>query len=263
MPASRPEAVLYLAEMLAQGYRVTTCSRRASAINHYHRAAGLDRPCERGAAAVISGARRERCEKPIQKRPAMQRDLRAMVAALDVATAIGVRDKALLLVGFGSALRRSNLAGLDLCDVLIDERGLLIAVKHEKQDRIGKGRTIAIPRAGSDMCPVQALEEWIRERGGAPGPLFTAVPHGRPGLCRLHPHRIAIVVKHAVERTGGDPREYGAHSLRAGFVTEALDGGAGELRVAAQTGHRSLSSLRMYYRPVDPFAGNACGFVGL
>ena len=187
-----------------------------------------------------------------------------MVCALDGTTAIGARDKAVLLVGFASALRRVNLAALDMRDIGIDGRGLLVAIRREKQDRIGQGRTLAVPRAKSvEMFAVRALEEWIRVRGPEPGPLFTAVPHGRPGLRRLHPHRIAIIVKHAAQRVGHAPREYGAHSLRAGFVTEALAGGAGELRAAAQTGHRSLNSLRIYYRPADPFAGNACGFLGL
>jgi integrase len=106
-----------------------------------------------------------------------------------------------------------------------------------------------------------ALRAWLKTRGGDTGAVFTQLNGGRPTELPLNTNRIALIVQRAVESIGLDPTEYAAHSLRAGYVTEALAGGANELVVARQTGHRSLGSLRRYFRPEDPF--RVCAATGL
>lgn len=169
------------------------------------------------------------------------------------------RDRAILLFGFATALRRCNLAGLDLADVSFEPRGMLVTVRHEKNDRVGQPRTLAVPSGNA----LQAVKQWLKVRGTAPGPLFTGVHGGKLTMRRLHPQRIAQVVQEAAHKAGLNGRDYGAHSMRAGFCTEGLARGIGEIRVAAQTGHRCLESLRRYYRPADPFIGNPCLTLGV
>jgi len=178
-------------------------------------------------------------------------------------TPFAIRDRAIVVVGFASALRTANLSTLALGDVEFGERGAVLHVRREKQDQEGRGRLIGLPPGDhSATCPVGALRDWIARRGGFAGPLFTRWTGGarsRP----LEPERIGQVVQRCVARIGLDPREYGGHSLRAGFVTEAAERGAGELLIASQTGHRSMDVLRGYFRHSNLWKGNACAMIGL
>jgi len=114
---------------------------------------------------------------------------------------------------------------------------------------------------------------WCEERGIAALPasdetvalyLTDKLNRGyRVTLRPMNPCNVTAILKRAVAAIGLDPRRFGAHSLRAGFVSEAIERGAREFTVARQTGHRSLTTLRRYYRPEDPFSGNPCAALGL
>lgn len=156
-----------------------------------------------------------------------------------------------------------SLASLRFEDLTFRKQGVLAWIRQEKQDRGGDGRTVAVPYGRGATCPITAIARWLERRGRAPGWLFQPFWGGRPSARQMEPGRIAIVVKLAAEAVGLDPARFAAHSLRAGFVTEALDHGLGEIAIARHTGHRSLSSLRRYYRPDDPFRANACASIGL
>jgi integrase len=135
-------------------------------------------------------------------------------------------------------------------------------VRREKQDQEGVGRWIGLPAGRHEAtCPVRALRAWLEvRRGSAAGALFTHLhsPYGRLGASPIF-----TIVKQALRKAGIEPAGYGPHSLRAGFVTEAVEAGAGELLIAAQTGHRSMQVLRRYFRRRDLFKANACGMLGL
>ena len=170
-----------------------------------------------------------------------------------------------MLVGFASALRRSSLAALRLSDVGFGPFGATVHVRYEKQDQEGKGRFIGLPFGHAETCPVQALRAWLDLRGLDDGPLFTRMLRFEGWGCdrALAPQAIGDVVQAAVARIGLDPHFYGGHSLRAGFVTSAVEAGVGELLIAAQTGHRSMEILRQYFRRADLFRANACLALGL
>jgi len=201
---------------------------------------------------------------PNQKEALRTADLARMVAVTRADTAIAARNQALLLFGFASALRRSNLAGLDRQDLCFTAEGVLITVRHEKQDRTGRPRSIAVPSGRhAATCPVRALRKWLAWRGDGFGPLFCRVWHGRVDGHRMLPNRVAQIVQEAAASIGLDRRLYGAHSLRAGFVTEALENGAGEILIARKTGHKDLSTLRRYFRGRSLFRANAGAALGL
>jgi integrase len=212
---------------------------------------------------LLSGARRIRCELPKQKAAIETEDIRAMMRLPDV-TLRQARDRALVVVGFATALRRSTLAGLRIEDVTFTRDGFEVDVRHEKQDRRGDGRRIAVPHGKSaETCPVRALKRWLKRRGKVPGAIFcnclNEVATGKPMLG----NRITQVVQELAGAIGLDAERYGAHSLRAGFATTALANGAGEIMVARQTGHASLDTLRTYERSRNLFRGNAASLVGL
>jgi site-specific recombinase XerD len=264
LPATPETVELYVCDLLRQGRKVSTLERHAAGIQYRHRLAGHESPCGPDLRTLLCGARRSLGQEPDQKEAIGIEDLRRMVEAIDVDKPIGTRDRALLLFGFASALRRSNLAALELGDLTFQPRGIQVWIGHEKQDREGYGRKIAIPYGEHEItCPVQAVRRWLRYRGEDPGPLFQGVLNGRVTGKAILPNRIGQLVQEAVARIGLDPKRYAAHSLRAGFATEALTGGASEIMVAQQTGHRSLETLRTYLRSRDPFRGHAGSKIGL
>lgn len=251
--------MLFLTHVIGSGRKVATAILYCSAVCAKHVEAGAPNPRDHTVTRLLAGARRLLRQTPNQRTPLTVEDLHSLCTGEDPPPS-HVRDRAAILFGFASALRRSNIAALDLADIQLTTAGIYVQVKSEKNNQSGPPRTVAIPRKESVLCAVGAVERWLALRGLAPGPLFTRVHRGRHRavtLHRLHPESIRLLVKRSLKRIGRDPAPYGAHSLRAGFVTAALSQGIGEVRVAAQTGHRSLNSLKGYYRPPDPMAVSA------
>ena len=267
LPACTSTVALYLTDRLSRGYKITSAARFVSAIRWCHRQAGHESPCTREVYALLTGAQRIRCEQPDQKTPLTVDQLRQILGHMTEARAEVVRNRAILLFGFATALRRSNLCALDMADLRFLEGGVSVLIRREKQDQKGIGRVLGVVAgAHSETCPVKALRAWLDVRGDdKPGPVFTqTVGRGYVAtLKRLNPNRIGVIVQKAVASVGLDPRSYAAHSLRSGFVTEAIENGVGEFVVAAQTGHRSLVNLRRYFRSQDPFRGNPVSKLGL
>lgn len=264
LPAAESTLKLYVTDMLCRGHRIGTVRHHCYGIVHYHRMANHASPYTRETLAILRGAQRLRGEQPRQKTPINLENLRQMLRNLVLPDPWKTRDRALLLLGFSTALRRSNIVGLDLADIEFTQGGLLVHVRREKQDQTGIGRTIGVPPGqAAETCPLHAIKDWLQIRGHRPGPLLLAISAGRNPLWRrLNPNTVGEVVKRAAESIGLDPGCYAGHSLRAGFVTEALPV-IGEILTARHTGHRSLQTLKRYMREENPFEANACAALGL
>jgi integrase len=167
-----------------------------------------------------------------------------------------LRDRALLLLGFAGAFRRSELVALDCEDIEECETGLRITIRHSKTDQEGAGRTLAVVR-GSIACPVAALQVWREAAGIIAGPLFCSVRKGGRLGRRLPAAAVADIVKAQATRVGFDPGLFAAHSLRAGFLTSAAKKGASIFKMMDQSGHRSVDTLRGYVRDAEIFKDHA------
>lgn len=263
LPATSQTVLLYSHAQLEGGKKVSTAIRYLSAINSYHHAAGEPAPATTDAWQFLFAIKRMRGEQPVQKAAISVDELRLMVSA-QPQTPRGLRDRAVLTLGFASALRRSTLAALALDEVEFRSEGLVLTIRKEKQDRKGEGRVVGIaPGKNPDTDPCRNLVHWLSQRGARPGPLFCPVYQGHVVLRQMQPAAIARIVKDAARAVGLDPTRFAGHSLRAGMVTAAIEGGAGELVLAAHTGHKSLAMLRKYFRRSDPFRANATGLLGL
>jgi len=198
------------------------------------------------------------------KAPLLTKDLRKIVEELPEGV-IGLRDRAVLLVGYAGGFRRSELAALLVTDAIFTEDGLIITLRHSKTDQEGQGRKVGIPWGSHpDTCPVRSLRAWISAAGIETGGLFREVTrHGRIGNSTLHKDSIGFIVKRAAERAGYDASVLGGHSLRAGMATQAAMNGATELTVMKQTGHRCLTILRRYIRDGEMWRKNAAASLGL
>jgi len=266
LPASPETVGLYLGEA-ASTHRPATLARRLTSINKVHRAAGHPPPAlmeHLGVGEMLKGIRRIHGTAQTGKQPLFTGDLRAMVDSLPPGL-IGIRDRALLLVGFAGAFRRSELAAIRVEDVEETKEGLLIRIPRSKTDPEGKGREAAIPYGSTpETCPVRAWRDWMAAAKLESGPLFRRIDRHRHLNARaLHKDSVGAIVKRAACAAGLDPKIYAGHSLRAGFCTQAYLNGAREFDIMRQTGHRSLDTLRKYIRGRGLFRDNAAAKLGL
>jgi integrase len=213
---------------------------------------------------TLKGIKRTLGTAAAQKTPALTDDIQAMVDATD-GSLIGVRDRALILLGFAGAFRRAELVGLGVEDCAFGKDGLTVTLRRSKTDQQGAGRKIGIPYGSNpETCPVRIVQSWLEQAGITAGPLFRSINrHGQVQPGRLAGIAVARVVKKLAEGVGLDPAKYAGHSLRAGHATSAAIGGASERSIMNQTGHRSVQTARRYIRDGNLFRENSAGKLGL
>ncbi len=264
LPASPEIVAAYIAECAGR-LKVGTIQRRLNAIAEAHKATGLESPTSTGMVRnTLKGIRRALGTATAPKAPTLTDDIRAMVDATD-AGLIGARDRALVLLGFAGAFRRSELVALDIADCAFGKDGLTVTLRRSKTDQDGAGRKIGIPYGSNpETCPVRTVEAWLAEEGAEAGPLFRAINrHGKVRAGRLSGIDVARIVKKLAVRAGLDAANYAGHSLRAGHATSAAIAGASERSIMRQTGHRSVQMVRRYIRDGSLFRENSAGKLGL
>jgi site-specific recombinase XerD len=264
LPAAPETVALYLAAR-APACKVSTLQRRLSAISRAHQAAGYEfttrvEPLKR----VWKGIRNKQGTAQTGKAPVMTEDIKAMLAALP-ANLLGIRDRAMLLLGFATAFRRSELVSLNVNDLEFTRDGLVVTLRKSKTDQEQAGRKIGIPYVSRpDLCPVRALQGWLEASSITSGALFRSINrHGKLQPGRLTDQAVAIVVKRAAAAANLNPDRFAGHSLRAGHATSAAANGAPERVIMAQTGHKSLNMVRRYIRDGNLFRENSATYLGL
>ncbi|MBI4996790.1 MAG: tyrosine-type recombinase/integrase [Rhodocyclales bacterium] len=252
IPATPEQVMEYLAEA-AQRLSVATIERRLIALHKAHTDQALQSPVMHPLVKkTMQGIRRTVGTRQRQVRAVVKDDLLAMLVMVDQQKPMkAARDRALLLLGFAGAFRRSELVSLRCEDVTEHTSGVEILLRHSKTDQEKAGRTVFIPYAHGSRCPVKALRDWQSLTGITSGWLFRAVNrHDQVSDTPLTAQSVALVVKAAVARMGGDPSVVAGHSLRAGYVTTAVMSGHQPHQIKEQTGHRSDATLARYIRPV-------------
>jgi integrase len=177
----------------------------------------------------------------------------------------GLRNRALLLLGFAGAFRRTELVSLNRGDLDFQRNGLVVTVRRSKTDQEGKSRRVGIPFGSTEQtCPVRAVQRWLEAAEIARGALFRAVDrHDSVSPDRLSDRAVARLVKEHAELIGLDPARYAGHSLRAGLATSAADGGASDRVIMRTTGHKSVLMVNRYVREGRLFRENAAILAGL
>lgn len=281
MPAS-PDVVLAFLIEHAGKLKVATLGRRLSAIREAHLYAGhkLDTS---GVAFrdVWRGIRRTHAAPAVQKAPLLTAQLRRTVATLPD-TLAGRRDRALLLVGFGAALRRSELASLEVCPRdgagWIEETtdGLTIHLGASKTDQEGEGAVVGVPHgANVETCPVRAYKAWLAVSGITTGPAFRAIDrHGHMAIEALTDKAVARVIKRSViaaellngstiEEATATASKFAGHSLRSGLATSASANDAPGQAIQRQLRHKKFDTTMRYIRSGQLYKQNAAGMAGL
>ena len=238
-PAAPADVAAYLRER-AEVLALATVARRLAAIVAAHHRLGFESPRDdpevRSALASIEWHHRTR------RRPTRPLDAESL-ARLSLclpATTTGTRDRALLLLGYGAALRRTELVALDVPDVVVDDDDVL-------RIRSSRGRVAIPPGSRPHLCAVRAWTAWRAAIGFDDGPAFRAIDrHGNVSATRLSDRSVTIVVRRAAEAAGLDADAYSGRSLRLGMILSAAAVGASHERIMRHTGHRTRRLVRAY-----------------
>ena len=270
LPARAADVVAFLAAEHGRGAGVATVDLRRAAIRYLHFIAGCPVPtAEAHVAETMAGIHRtaaDRGDLPGKKLAATVDILRQILAPIgDDLT--GLRDRALLLIGFAGALRRAELAAIRVDHLEPRERGLRLTLPRSKGDRTGSGVTVAIPYGATELCPVRALRRWQDAAGITEGAVFRRIwrpptrrmpgeaPRPCPvvGTAAIDAGTVARIVKARAAAAGFDPRALGGHSLKRGALTTGMDRGVHPTRLKQLGRHKSYAVLDEYLELGDPF----------
>lgn len=263
LPADPETIALYFRSLAEAGARYATIERRRAGIRWAHLLAGWPREqlptASQRVALAVQALRRELGARPSRKRALTDDLLYRVLAVLEPQNGLqGLQDRALLLLGFAGAFRRSELVSLDVSDLELRPEGFQVSLRRSKTDQGGQGQLKAIPRVpGSELCPVEALRAWALASGIRSGPLFRSLYQGQVSERRLSSHYVARLVKRAAAGAGLEGALFSGHSLRAGFITSAAREGATDLAIMGVSGHRDPRTLAAYVRPARAFENDA------
>ena len=266
LPADPSTVALFLSQEADVGRKASTIKRRMATISNAHELAGFPTPLlDRRVKSVWKGIARTLGSVPAKKKALALSDLKAIVTECGD-DLVGRRDKALLLLAFSSAMRRSELVALNLEDVAIEgDTGIRLTIRASKTDQEGKGHAVGVPCGRHHTyCPVLALRAYLVAARIEKGPVFRAC--NRWGTLRAHrltSQSVAQILKKRLAAIGLDPTEYGGHSLRSGFVSAAARAKVPEYAIARQSRHRSVSVLRGYIQGATLFVDNPASALDL
>lgn len=255
VPATANQVVEYLAQFAGK-LTVSTLERRLVAIHQAHLViSALSPAADPMVKRTMQGIRRTFGTKQRQMRPMVKDDLLETLMMIDRQNKKPIkaaRDRALLLVGFAGAFRRSELVAIQVGHVTQLANGMEIFLPHSKTDQEREGRTVFIPYADGDRCPVRALTVWLELARIEEGFVFRAVTrHDLVARTGLSAQSVALVVKASVNRTGSNSELVSGHSLRSGYCTAAAIAGIPLWQIKLTTGHKSDVTLSKYIRPVN------------
>ncbi|SDO59515.1 Site-specific recombinase XerD [Methylobacterium phyllostachyos] len=265
LPATPETVAAFIVHEAEEGRAASTLGRRLAAIRYGHKLAKAPDPTDdEGVHAAMKGARRKLKVAPRQKVAATAEILAALLMRTPD-TLTGKRDRAILALGFAGAFRRSELVALDVEDLREDPEGLRVMVRRSKVDQEGRGFEKAIPH-GRFIRPVALVREWLDAAGIVSGPVFRPVSRSGnvrspdPGTAkppRLTTQAVADIIKGYCTAAGLDASTFGAHSLRAGYITTAAERGADLARIMDQSGHRDPRTVVGYIRRANAFKGHS------
>ena len=284
LPASGDDVASFLATEARRGRKVATIGLRRAAIRYLHVLGG--HPVPTGDARVtetMAGISREAAEQsqlPAKKLPVRLTVLRQMLEGMgDDLPAL--RDRALILVGFAGALRRSELASIRVEQLVESDKGLMLALPQSKGDREGKGVLVPLPFGATELCPVRAMQRWLAAADITSGPVFrrvwhravkrpapgSACPADQPRLGHLakftvgdqaiEPRTVARIVQDRAATVGFDRKRMGGHSLKRGALTTGMDNNVHPMRLKQLGRHKSYNVLDGYLELGEPFLNHA------
>lgn len=247
LPAPPVVVASYLSERASSGIKPGTLTGDLSAISKMHERAGHVSPTrDPGVKNVMKGIRRTHKVKPNKKAPVAPGDLAAALDAFGESPT-AIRNRAILLLGFCGAFRRSEIVALNVEDLEFHDEGMAVIIRSSKADQEGKGDVVAITHGSQkNLCSVRAIKAWLAASGLTTGPLFRSIRNNAIGTKPLCDKMVALLVKDLVKAAGLDARVYAGHSLRSGFVTDALNRGENITTISRHCRHKNIQITLEY-----------------
>jgi len=250
LPAPVSLVTLYVTSLAKRGLTVSTIRRRTAAIARAHRQAGHLPPTSDPAfVTVLEGIARVHGASPNKKTALLRDPLLEMIDRIDTGTTAGLRDRALLLVGFALGLRRSELVAIRIEDLSPSPDGLTIRLQRSKTDQQGRGTDLLLVYAETPLpCAVRALRAWLDATGITEGSVFRRVTRTGAVSSPLSAPSVALIIKRRVQAAGLSATEFAGHSLRSGYATQAARDGHHPTQIADVTRHKDERVLAGYIR---------------
>ena len=256
-PASPETVAGFITAEDLRGIKPATLVHRLAAIKKAHEAYGHHSPTNHAVVkGVLKGIKRNRGTAPNKKAAATAERLEQMVSYC-IPTTLGVRDKALLLLGFAGAFRRSELVALTMKDIERTPEGIKVTIRKSKGDQEGKGQTIAILN-GTRFRVVDHLFFWLKHAGIKEGLIFRSVlKSGKVQDKPLMAKDVARLVKKYAGFAGFSVENFAGHSLRAGFITSGANAGADIMKLMEVSRHKKPETVIGYVRESKLFDNHA------
>lgn len=258
IPCSPDRVAEYLATY-ASILSVATLKRRIASISKAHKLLNYPTPTSSDEVLMtLKGISRVH-GRPQRQATALLKDDLILALAVMPSDMRAIRDKAILLLGFCAALRRSELCRVEFDHLNFTSEGIILTLPRSKTDQAGEGRTIAVPLGRGKVCPVNAVTHWLAISGIKNGPLFRGIDGANLASKRLCDRSISNIIKLRMGDAGYPEAQYSGHSLRSGLATSAAQQGFSSWDIRRQTGHKSDAMLQRYIRNGGHFRNNAGG----
>ena len=262
MPTEPKIVSLYLTH-LSKTSKISTLRRRLVSIGVVHKLKGHYLDTKHPVIIEnLMGIKRIKGSKQTGKKPILINHLKQIINVInqqDIEEIAKLRNKTLILIGFGGGFRRTELVSIDHEDLEFVDEGVKIVLKRSKTDQFGEGMIKGLPYfAKETYCPVINLKNWLKISKIKTGPIFRRFAKGSTlTKHRLTDQSVVLIIKNCLKLAGIENNNFSGHSLRSGFATVAAEAGADERSIMAMTGHKSTQMVRRYIKEANIFKNNA------
>ena len=258
-----PETVSLYLTYLSKNSKISTLRRRLVSISMVHKLKGHYLDTKHPIIVEnLMGIRRVKGSIQKSKKPLLINHLKLIINSINeqkINVIKKLRDKTIILIGFGGGFRRTELISIDYEDLEFVSEGIKITLRKSKTDQFGEGMIKGLPYFNDqNYCPVINLKNWLEISNIKTGPIFRRFSKGS-NLTekRLTDQSVALLIKEYLSLAGIENKNFAGHSLRSGFATAAADAGADERSIMAMTGHKTTQMVRRYIKEANLFKNNA------
>ena len=262
-PTDPKIVALYLTYLSSKGAKISTLKRRLVSLGVIHKLKGHYLDTKHPIIIEnLMGIKRKIGSFQKGKKPILINQLKSIINVIDnekTKEIKKIRDKTLILIGFGGGFRRTELVSIDYNDIELVPEGVKIVVRRSKTDQFGEGMLKGLPYfSNQNYCPVLHLKKWLKLSNIKSGPIFRRFSKSlKLSENRLTDQSVALLLKNYLDAAGIENKNYSGHSLRSGFATVSAESGADERSIMAMTGHKTTQMVRRYIKEANLFKNNA------
>ena len=263
LPTEPKIVSLYITHLSIKDAKMSTLRRRLVSIGVIHKLKGHYLDTKHPIIIEnLMGIKRKKGNFQRGKKPILINQLKAIVDVIDnekTEEIKRIRNKTIILIGFGGGFRRAELVSIDFEDLEFVPEGVKIIVRKSKTDQFGEGMIKGLPYfSNKTYCPVLHLKKWLGLSSIKSGPIFRRFSKSfKLSDNRLTDQSVVLLIKNYLSLAGIENKNYSGHSLRSGFATVTAESGADERSIMTMTGHKTTQMVRRYIKEANLFKNNA------